>query len=386
MQLTFHLYKQKQAHKKRTNEAKMKITAIETNLYAIPLPVVMTDSMHGEMTHFSVVTVKILCDNGAEGLGYTYTVGKTGGAAVLTMVQEDLIPILIGSDPRRIEHVWEKMWWHLHYVGRGGIASFAISAVDIALWDLKGRLAGEPLWRVLGGHSGCARVYAGGIDLDLTMDELRKQTRKNLDRGFRAIKMKVGRSNLSEDVARVEDMRKLIGPEMPLMVDANMRWTVEQAIRAARAMAEFDVYWLEEPTIPDDIEGYARIAREGGIPVAAGENLHSIYEFQKLITAGGASFPEPDISNVGGITAWMKVAHLAEAYNLPVTTHGVHDLHVHLLAAVPNASFLEAHGFGLEAFIRHPMEINEGIFLAPDRPGHGVEFDWEKLDEHRVRG
>lgn len=362
----------------------MKITSVETRLYYIPLPTVLTDSMHGEMRHFAVATMQIRTDCGAEGLGYTYTVGKTGGSAVLAVLRDDLAPMLIGAGPRCIERLWEQMWWQLHYVGRGGIASFAISAVDVALWDLKAMLADEPLWRFLGGHTNRAKVYAGGIDLDLTSEQLARQTEENLNRGFRAIKMKVGRDRLAEDVQRVAAMRKLLGPDIPLMVDANMRWTVEQAIHASRAFAEYEVYWLEEPTIPDDIEGHRRIQSEGGLPVASGENLHTLYEFQKMIAGGGVSFPEPDLSNIGGVTGWLKVAHLAEAHNLPVTTHGVHDLHVHLLAAVPNASFLEAHGFGLEAYIREPLAIEDGWAVAPDRPGHGVCFEWEKLEPHRA--
>jgi L-alanine-DL-glutamate epimerase-like enolase superfamily enzyme len=168
------------------------------------------------------------------------------------------------------------------------------------------------------------------------------------------------------------------------MVDANMRWTADEAIRASRALAAHDVFWLEEPTIPDDVPGHARIVREGALPVAAGENLRTVHEFERLIGAGGVSFPEPDVSNVGGVTAWLKVAHVAEAHNLPVTSHGVHDLHVHLLAAVPNASYLEVHGFGLERFIAHPLEIREGEAVAPDRPGHGVELDWKGLEPTRV--
>lgn len=303
--------------------------------------------------------------------------------AVLALIRDDLVPMLAGCEPRRIEQLWEAMWRRLHYVGRGGIASFAISAVDIALWDLKAKLVNEPLWRFLGGHDDRAQVYAGGIDLDLSLDDLREQTRENLDRGFRAIKMKVGRARLTEDVERVAAMRDLLGSDIPLMVDANMRWSVEQAIRASRAFATYDVYWLEEPTIPDDVGGHRRIATEGPLPVATGENLHTVYEFQKMIAHGGVSFPEPDVSNIGGITAWLKVAQLAAAHNLPVTSHGVHDLHVHLLAAVPNASFLEAHGFGLEAFLRHPLQIKAGYATAPDRPGHGVEFD-ESLEARRA--
>jgi len=361
-----------------------RIESVETGLYYVPLATEMTDACHGIMRDFAVVTVRIRTEDGAEGLGYTYTVGQTGGTAVLALVRDDLTPLVAGVDPRRTEQLWEKMWWRLHYVGRGGIASFAISAVDIALWDLKAKLAGEPLWRFLGGHDPRVRVYAGGIDLELPLDQLRRQTEENLRRGFRAIKMKVGRDRLRDDVARVAAVRECIGPDIPLMVDANMRWTVEQAIRASHAFADYDVYWLEEPTIPDDVEGHRRIEAEGRLPVATGENLHTIYEFQKLISCAGVSFPEADMSNIGGVTGWMKVAHLAEAHNLPITSHGIHDLHLQLLAAVPNASFLEAHGFGLEPYLLHPLEISEGIALASDRPGHGVQFKWDLLEDYRV--
>ena len=169
------------------------------------------------------------------------------------------------------------------------------------------------------------------------------------------------------------------------MVDANMRWTVEQAIRAARHFRECDVFWLEEPTIPDDYQGMARIASEGGLPIAAGENLHTIYEFRHTIETGKVAFPEPDVSNIGGITNWMRVANLAYAHNLPVTSHGVHELHLHLLAAIPNASFLEVHSFGLERFIKNPPQLVDGYMVAPEDPGHGVQFDWEMLREYEVK-
>jgi L-alanine-DL-glutamate epimerase-like enolase superfamily enzyme len=362
----------------------MEIQSVQTRHYQIPLPTRLSDSTHGEITHFTLVTAQVRTDDGLEGLGYTYTVGKTGGAAIQTLIRDDLASLLAGQDPRRIEHLWRRMWWGLHYVGRGGLASFAIAAVDIALWDLKGRLAGEPLWRLLGGYSPRVKVYAGGIDLQHPLEDLLDETCHNLDRGFRAIKIKVGRDRLAEDVARVAAVRELLGPEVPLMVDANMRWSVEQAIRAARALAPYDVYWLEEPAIPDDVEGHARIAHEGGLPIATGENMHTLYEFQKMIAAGGVAFPEPDMTNLGGITPWLKVAHLAEAHNLPVTSHGVHDLHVHCLAAVPNASYLEAHGFGLERYMRQPLQIQEGYAMASDRSGHGVELDWGALEPCRV--
>lgn len=362
---------------------KTEIASVEVGFYRIPLPVVLSDSTHGEMSAFELITVRVRDAGGAEGVGYTYTVGK-GGGAVASLIARDLAPLLKGRDADRIEALWQQMWWALHYGGRGGSVSLAVSAVDIALWDLKARRLGAPLWRLLGGHDPKVPAYAGGIDLDFPIEKLLAQTDENLRRGFRAIKMKVGRANLGEDVARVATMREKLGPDFPLMVDANMRWTADQAIRAAREFAAFNVYWLEEPTIPDDVAGHARIVRDGGLPVATGENLHTLHEFKQMIAAGGVTFPEPDVSNCGGITAWMKVAHLAEAFNLPVTSHGVHDLHVHLLAAVPNKSYLEAHGFGLERFIAEPLVIREGFATAPDRPGHGVELDWKGLDALRA--
>ena len=138
--------------------------------------------------------------------------------------------------------------------------------------------------------------------------------------------------------------------------------------------------WLEEPTIPDDVAGHVRIAREGGIPIATGENFRTLWEFKQMIAAGGVSYPEPDVTNCGGVTVFMKIAHLAEAHNLPLTSHGAHDLTVHLLAACPNRSYLEAHGFGLDRYINHPIELSDGCAMAPDRPGHGIGFDWKALE------
>jgi len=361
----------------------MTIASVRADHYRVPLPVALSDSTHGTMAAFELITVRVRDADGAEGLGYTYTVGA-GGGAMQQLIARDLGPLLDGADETRIEALWQKLWWAVHYVGRGGLAVHAISAIDTALWDLMARRRGLPLWRLLGGHDPQVPAYAGGIDLFFTLEELLRQTEDNLAKGFRAIKMKVGRERLSEDVARVAAMRELLGPDVPLMVDANMRWSADQGIRAARAFAPHQVFWLEEPTIPDDVAGHVRILREGGLPVATGENLHSIYEFNAMIAAGGVSFPEPDLSNCGGVSVWLKVARLAEAANLPVTSHGVHDLHLHLLAAVPNASYLEVHGFGLERFMAEPLRIADGKATAPERPGHGVELDWQGLETLRA--
>ena len=359
------------------------IDHVECGYYRVPLPKVLTDSMHGVMRDFELVTARVRDSEGGEGVGYTFTVGRNGGAVHDTLKRE-IAEIVAGQDADRIEHLWNRLWWDLHYGGRGGPTVLAMSAFDMALWDLKARRAGLPLWNFLGGNDPRVPCYAGGIDLELTPDQLLKQTDENLAKGFRAIKMKVGRRKLSEDVEKIAAMREHLGAEFPLMVDANMKWTADEAIRAARAFQPYDLTWLEEPISPDDVAGHARVVREGGLPIAAGENLRTIWDFRHLIASGGVTYPEPDVTNCGGITPFMKIAHLAEAFSLPVTSHGAHDVTVHLLAAAPNSSYLEAHGFGLDRFIAAPLHIEDGFAIAPDRPGHGIEFDWAGLERIRA--
>lgn len=359
-----------------------RIEAVEAGLYRIPLETALSDSTHGVMTAFELVTVRVRDADGATGIGYTCTTGRNGRAIHVTLTHE-IAEIVTGADADCIEAIWTKVWWALHYGGRGGAATFAQSALDIALHDLKAKRAHLPLWKLLGGNDPAVPCYAGGIDLDLDVAALLKQTDGNLKKGFRAIKMKVGRERMSEDVAKVAAMRQHLGDGFSLMVDANMKWTADEAIRRARAFAPYDLVWLEEPTIPDDVAGHARIVREGGIPIATGENFRTLSEFQQMIAAGGVAFPEPDVTNCGGVTVFMKVAHLAEAHNLPVTSHGAHDVTVHLLAACPNRSYLEAHGFGLDRYIATPLAIVDGRATAGDAPGHGIEFDWKGLEQLR---
>ena len=274
---------------------------------------------------------------------------------------------------------------HVHYVGRGGIASFAISAVDIALWDLKGKRAGEPLWRMLGGFDNTTKCYAGGIDLAYDEAKLLRGVDANLAKGFNGIKIKLGRPTLEEDLTRVAAVRARIGPDRMLAVDANYSWSKEKAIRAAKELQKHDVLWLEEPTLPDDFLGYARIREEGGLAVAQGENLHTLHEFTTALTLGKIDFPQPDASNIGGVTGWVKVATLAQALNLPVCSHGMQELHVSLMSAMPNAGWMEVHSFPIDKYTTRPLVVDPttGRAVAPDTPGSGVIFDWEKLKPYK---
>ena len=359
-----------------------RIDHIETGFYRIPLPRPVEDARHGVQAGFEIVTVRIRDADGAEGVGYTFT-NNRGGAAIHACMQAEVAPGALGQDANGIEALWQKLWWAMHYGGRGGSQVMALSAFDIALWDLKAVRAGLPLWKLLGGFDASVPAYAGGIDLDLSPDELVAQTEGNIAKGFRAVKMKVGRANLAEDVAKLKAMREAFGDAFPIKIDANMKYTVDEAVRAARAFALHQPLWFEEPIDTEDMQGHAIVRRDGGLPVAAGENMRTLQDFRTLIE-NGVTFPEPDVTNCGGVTAFMKIAHLAEAHGLPVTSHGAHDITVHLLAAIPNRSYLEAHGFGLDSYIAAPLSISDGRAVAPDNPGHGMAFDWTALEAQRA--
>ncbi len=367
----------------RVDDPTCRIETVEARLYAVPLDEALSDAMHGVHTHFDLITATVGCSDGSTGTGYTYTGGR-GGRAVHSLIEHDLAPMLVGADPTDVEGLNEQMGWHLHYVGRGGLVSFAISAVDIALWDRRCLALAQPLSHVAGGAGSQARAYHGGIDLAFSLDRLLDNVRGYQERGLSAVKIKVGRDDLDDDVRRVEAVRREIGDRAALMVDANYSMTVEQAVAAADRFGEQDVVWFEEPIDPDDFEGYAQIAERTGIPLAMGENLHTQHDFVAACTRASLSYLQPDASNCGGITGWLRAAELAQQHDIPICSHGMQELHVSLVAAQPDAGWVEVHSFPIDRYTTEPLRIADDRLVAPDRPGTGVEFDWERLAPYRV--
>ena len=322
------------------------------------------------MTEIAILFAEIETTGGHKGLGFSYS-KRAGGPGQFAHAKE-IAPALIGEDPNDIAKIWDKLCWAGASVGRSGLATQAIGAFDVALWDLKAKRAGLPLAKLLGAHRDSVRCYntSGGF-LHTPLDQLLVNASASIKRGIGGIKLKVGQPDRALDLRRVEAVRKHLGEEVPLMVDANQQWDRPTAQRMCRIFEPFNLVWIEEPLDAYDHEGHAALAAQFDTPIATGEMLTSAAEHWDLIRHRAADYLMPDAPRLGGITPFMKVAALADHAGLMLGPHFAMELHVHLGAAYPREPWVE-HFDWLEPLFNERLEIKDGRMLVPTRPGLGV--------------
>lgn len=359
-----------------------RIIRAELALLDLKPPRVRTDAVQSFISQETPV-LRLVDADGAVGTGYSYTIGS-GGSSVVALLRDRLLPELMGQDGDRVEQVWTRLRDSVRALTVGTVSSLALAAVDTALWDLRCRRAGLPLHVAAGGAAASRPVYTteGGW-LHLSQDALVDDALAAREAGFAGAKVKVGRPSGAEDRSRVAAIRTAVGDGFELMVDANQSLTRPEAVRRANSLADLDLAWLEEPLPADDVTGHAGLARTTSIPIAVGESLYSLSQFREYLQADAAGVVQVDVARVGGVTPWLKVAHLAEAFGVPVCPHFLMEVHVSLACAVPNGRWVE-HIPQLESVTTGTVRIEAGQAYAPTQPGLGVEWDSAAIDRERI--
>lgn len=341
--------------------------------------VVRTDAIQSFVSQQTPI-VRITDTDGAVGVGYSYTIGQ-GGPAVMSLLQETLAPQLLGAEAQNIEKIWRTLLFSTHATAVGAITSLALAAIDTALWDLRCRRAGLPLYQLLGGSKDGVPMYTteGGW-LHIETQALVDDALQAKATGFAGCKIKIGRAHVSEDDARLAAVREAVGSGFEIMVDANQAFTRAEATRRANMLERHGIAWFEEPMPADDVQEHVRLAASTHVPIAVGESLYSISQFKDYLSYGGASIVQVDVARIGGITPWMKVAHMAEAHNVPVCPHFLMELHVSLVCAIPNAPWLE-YIPQLDDITHTGMRMDNGRAYPSPEPGLGIDWDWQEIEQ-----
>ena len=353
----------------------MKITGFQTHLVKLPSAPTLA-GIPDKADQYTFVTLQLRTDEGVEGIGISFFGG--GLAATLKSAVAQLSALTVGEDPLRPEAIVEKLRAAAKGSGPAGIFTLACTPIDIAIWDIKGKALNQPVWKLLGGFRDRVPTYASGaLTRDLTLDEVVSAGPKLVDKGFRQMKTQMalpGKTNARIEADRMRRVREAIGPDIDLMCDINQRWSVQQAISFGRRVEEVGLYWLEDVTACDDFDGLARVSAALDTPVAGGEYLYGPVPFRHMMEARSVDIVMVDLMRAGGITQWMKIAAMAEAFNLPIVSHLVPEIHVHLVAAVPNGLTVEYMPRSLRLYKETP-KIEDGMLVVPQKPGLGLEFD-----------
>jgi L-alanine-DL-glutamate epimerase-like enolase superfamily enzyme len=361
-----------------------RITHIEAWMIDLKPKVKRTDAIQSFVSQETPM-VRITDADGASGIGYSYTIG-TGGPSIMKLLEHTLLPALIGREAGEIERIWRDLLFMTHATSVGAITSLALAAIDTALWDLRCKKAGLPLHIMAGGAQESVAMYTteGGW-LHLEPQALVDDAQKARSEGFRGSKIKVGRPHVREDVARLSAVRAALGETFEIMTDANQAFHVDEAIRRARHYEPLDIAWFEEPLTADDLSGHERLSATTSIPIAVGESLYSIAHFREYLQRSACSVVQVDVARIGGITPWLKVAHLAETFNMPVCPHFLMELHVALCCAVPNARWVE-YIPQLDTLTTAPMARKDGRAFPSQEAGLGIAWDLAVLKRETVAG
>lgn len=351
------------------------IRHIKLSTARLPLTVPISDAKvftgrQKPMTEVVFLFAEIATEQGHRGLGFSYS-KRAGGPAQYAHAKE-VAEGIIGEDPNDIGKIYTKLLWAGASVGRSGVATQALAAIDIALYDLKAKRAGLPLAKLLGSYRDSVQTYntSGGF-LNATLDEVKERATQSINDGIGGIKIKVGLPDSKEDLRRVAGVREHIGWDVPLMVDANQQWDRATALRMGRQLEEFNLIWIEEPLDAYDFEGHAHLAQVLDTPIATGEMLASVAEHKGLINANSCDIIQPDAPRVGGITQFLRLAALADERGLGLAPHFAMEIHLHLAAAYPREPWVE-HFDWLDPLFEERLETKNGRMIVPDRPGLGV--------------
>jgi L-alanine-DL-glutamate epimerase-like enolase superfamily enzyme len=356
----------------------MRITGLETDLLRFPPGKPFADAIHSFGTEAGGVVLRLHTDAGITGWAYSSFGTIAGGPRVVqTILEQEVKPVLIGKDPAFPKRLRAELWKATEYQGVQGLGQFAIAAADIAIWDILGKAAGLPVYKMLGAYadripaySMCGWYYEGDGDLS----QFKRALAAAFEEGFTAVKIKVGRAPLGDDIRRIEAALAMAGKERRVMVDANQAFNLNEAIRRGRVYQQMGCYWYEEPMPPYDHVAYAELARELDIPIATGENEYTKYAYADLIGRHGVDIVQPDNRRSGGVSEWMEIAAIAAGFGLDVASHGGGATNLHMLLAMPNAIYLESGSLKGPPSSVEDLRMRDGQILAPELPGMGSEL------------
>ena len=358
----------------------MKITGLRTRRIHIPFDKPIGTSIH-RIEGVSGLLVWLDTDEGITGESYLWAIGRHR-VPVLESIVRMLGERAIGKDPRDTTARFDEMWTEINFLGHKGVSLFGIAAIDWACWDILGQSLGASVSRLLGRRRDRVTAYAsGGLWASMTIPELEAQARDFVAQGFTAVKMRIGKPDIGEDIERVAAVRSAIGSRIKLMADANQGLSVNHAIRLGRKLETFDLVWFEEPVQAYDLEGSARVAAEIDTPIASGETEYGRYGFRDMLERKSADVLMPDLERVGGVTEWVRVAHMAAAYDVPVSPHIFSEHSLQLCGAISNVTYAEHMPWFAELF-QERLEMVDGDLLIPDRPGMGFRFDPDAVERY----